>query len=103
MRAPDVRETDPIKIIQAVRQLARGRSNATGTVTLTANAATTVVSADVISADCRPVLFPTTANGSAEFGAGTIYISAVADGSFTITHANDANADKTFYWHAIGG
>lgn len=93
----------PREIITAIRQLIQGRSNATGTVTLTANQATTTVSKDTISGDAQVFLFPKTANAAAELGNGTAYISAVANGSFTVTHANNAQADRTFGYLVIGG
>lgn len=95
-------ETDPRKIAAAVRQLAEGRSNATGEVTLTASAASTAVTAVTCAAGSTPLLTPMTAHASAEVGAGTIYVSAVANGSFTITHANNAQTDRTFRWVVLG-
>lgn len=91
------------KIVSQVRALAEGRSIAAGTVTLTINVTTTTVTKSIISAGCFPVLFPTTANGAAELGAGTIYVSSVVSGSFVITHANNATAGRTFNYLAIGG
>lgn len=89
--------------IDGVHNLYRGRSMAVGSVTLTVNAATTTVTDASISADAKPQLTPTTANAAAEVGNGTMYVSAVAAGSFTITHANAATTGRTFYWHAPGG
>ena len=103
MRPPDIKEERPWIISQAIRQLAEGRSNAAGTVTLGTSVATTTVTSEVISADCYPQLTPASANGATEMGNGTIYVSSVLDGSFIITHANNATADRTFHWHAVGG
>ena len=89
--------------LDGIHNLYRGRSLAVGTVTLTPNAGTTTVTDETISADARPQLTPTTANAATEVGNGTMYISAVAAGSFTITHANAATTGRTFYWHAPGG
>jgi hypothetical protein len=97
-----IAERDPVKQNQAIRDLFAGRSNAVGTVTLTAGAASTVVTAINCGAGSRPFLMPTTANASAEFGNGTIYVSAVGQGEFTITHANNAQIDRTFFWVALG-
>jgi hypothetical protein len=95
---PTPDDTNLQRTAAAVKQLAQGRSNATGTVTLTANAATTTVS-DVNCASTSGVWFtPSTANASAEIGNGTMRLSAVANGSFTITHANNAQVDRTFYY-----
>jgi hypothetical protein len=97
-----IAEKDQTRQNQAIRDLFAGRSNAVGTVTLTASVATTTVTAINCGLGSRVFLMPTTANASAEFGNGTIRISAVANGSFTITHANNAQTDRTFYWVALG-
>jgi len=98
--APD--EKDARKIATAINQLAQGRSNAVGTVTLTANAATTVVSAKNCGAGSVVLLSPLTAHAAAELAAGTLYVSAVANGAFTLTHANNAQADRIFGYVAVG-
>jgi hypothetical protein len=74
-----------------------------GTVTLTANAATTTVNNTTVTTDSLVFLFPTSANAAADVGsAGSVYISAkVAATSFTITHPNNANTDKTFNYLII--
>lgn len=99
---PSADETDQRKVISTVRQLSEGRSNATGTATLTASAASTVVTALTCGEGSTVLLMPTTANASAEIGAGTIYIGTVANGSFTITHANNSQTDRVYRWVAIG-
>jgi len=99
---PAITETSVPRLTQAIRDLFAGRSNAVGTVTLRASQATTVVTALNIGKDSKIFLMPTTANASAEFGAGSIYVGTVGSGTFTITHANNANADKTFFWVALG-
>lgn len=73
-------------------------STASSTCTLTANAATTTVSDTRVTASSQIYLFPTSATAAADVGSATsVYISAkVAATSFTITHPNNANADKTF-------
>lgn len=92
------------RICQAIRDLFEGRSNAVGSVTLTASTASTVVTARNCGADSKVFLFPRTANAAAELGAGTAYITAanIERGQFTITHANNAQVDRTFSWVAIG-
>ncbi len=102
---PGITETDPQKIILSLQQIAAGRSNATGTVTLTASVATTTVNptqTGSIAAGSTPILTAMTANAAAEIGAGTIYVSAVANGSFTLTHANNAQTDRTFRYAILG-
>lgn len=102
---PGITETDLKKIVLAIQQLAAGRSNATGTVTLTVNVGTTTVTptqTGSIAAGSTPILTPTTANAAAEVGNGTMYVSAVANGSFTITHANASTTGRTFLYAILG-
>ena len=99
---PGITETDPKKVIRALQQLAAGRSNATGTVTLATGASATVVSDPNCAAGTVPLLTAASANAATEVGNGTIYVSAVANGSFTITHANSATAGRTFFYALQG-
>ena len=99
---PGISETDPKKIVLALQQLAAGRSNAIGSVTLATGAATTVVSDKNCAVGSTPLLTPATANAATELGNGTMYVSAVANGSFTITHANSATAGRTFLYAILG-
>lgn len=99
---PSITETSPVRIVQAIRDLFAGRSNAVGTVTLTANSATTVVTALNVGAGSRVFLMATTANAAAENGGTTLRISSVGQGTFTITHVNNAQTDRTFFWVALG-
>lgn len=84
---------------QAINSAIRGKLNCTGEVTLTANAASTVVIEKLCNANSVILLQPTTANAAAAIG--TTYIEAGA-GTFTITHANNAQADKSFKYVIIG-
>ena len=95
-----LQETSQVRQNQAIRDLFAGRSNAVGTVTLTASATTTDVTAINCGKDSKVFLMPTTANAAADFA--SCYISAVANGSFTITHPSDGDTDKTFFWVALG-
>lgn len=101
---PEINETDLKRIVLAIQQLAAGRSNAVGTVTLTANQASTVVTTrtGTCAPGSVPILIPTTANAATEFGAGTWYISSVGIDTFTITHVNSATTGRTFLY-AIHG
>lgn len=87
----------------AINRLIDGKINSTGSVTLTANAATTVVS-DARSGSASFIEFmPTTANAATEKGAGGMYVSARTAGTgFTITHANNAQNDRTFIYVILG-
>jgi LDH2 family malate/lactate/ureidoglycolate dehydrogenase len=93
-------ERDLRKFAIAIQQLAAGRSNATGTVTLTESATTTAVTDANFAAGSTVMLTPTTSNAAAALG--TTYVSARANGSFTLTHANNSQTDRTFLY-AIQG
>jgi hypothetical protein len=95
-------ERDLAKIVFTVRQLCEGRSNAVGTFTLAANAANTTVTARNCGSGSSVLCFPTTADAAAEWKNGTMYIGTVANGSFLVTHANNAQSDRTFMWVALG-
>jgi hypothetical protein len=99
---PGITETDLKKIVLAIQQLAAGRSNAVGTVTLKAGAASTIVTDKNCAVGSVPITVPTTASAAAEASNGTMFISAVTDGSFTITHANTATPGRTFLYAIIG-
>lgn len=92
------------QVHQAVRELIEGRSNAAGTVTLRASYATTTIEKPTINKNAIVILTPATANAAAEIGNGTMYVTvAAAGGAFTITHANNAQTNRTFGYLVIGG
>lgn len=99
---PFPNETDLRKIVASIRELAQGRSNAVGSFTLTANAASTTVTAVTCGSGSTVLPMPETANAAAEIGAGTMYVSAVNNGSFVVTHANNAQTDRTFRYAVVG-
>ncbi len=99
---PGITETDLKKMVLAIQQLAAGRSNAVGSVTLATGSPTTVVSTANCAAGSTPILTPATANAAAEVGNGMMFVSAVANGSFTITHANSATTGRTFLYAILG-
>lgn len=91
-------------IADIITAMQRGRHNNVGTVTLTANSATTTLTDARIAADSAVIIVPTTANASAEIGNGTIFISESnrVNGSIVITHANNAQADRTYRYAIMG-
>ena len=95
-------ETRLSKFALALQQLAAGRSNAVVAVTLAANAPSTVVTFQNCGAGSAPLAVPTSAHAAAEVGNGTMYVSHVANGSFTIAHANNAQTDRTFVFVCLG-
>lgn len=84
----------------AINQLGDGRSNGFGSVTLTANQATTVVTDRRVGTDTTITFMPETANAAAEMDG--MYVGTVTAGSFTITHANNAQTDRDFRYMLQG-
>jgi hypothetical protein len=104
MSAPQLSpsETQPYIIVNAVRQLMQGRSNAAGSATLTASAVSTNVTAPNCAPSSQVFLFPRTAHAAAELAAGSCYVSAVASGGFTLSHASNNQTDRTFSYVCLG-
>lgn len=98
--AVSTNEKDPAKFAVAINQLGSGRSNASGTVTLTASTTTTVVTAPNCGTGSEVFLMQKTANAATAFA--TTYVSAVGNGSFTLTHASNSQVDRTFGFFAVG-
>jgi len=94
------------KIAESINQILDGRVNSSGTVTLTASAATTVVNDRRVGRDSIILLMPLTANASAEQGAGMIYIGTgdidPLNNQFTINHANNAQTDRDYRYCILG-
>jgi hypothetical protein len=93
-------ETDQGKINRAIQQLEQGRLNVTGICTLAAGATTTIVKAANCGAASQVLLTARTANAAA--ASATTYVGAVANGSFSITHASNAQTDRTFGFACLG-
>lgn len=79
---------------RTINEILKGRANNVGEVTLTANATSTTISDIRVKLTMTVVLIPRTANAAAAMT--NVYISAVADGSITLTHSNAASVDRTF-------
>jgi hypothetical protein len=99
---PGITETDLKKIVLALQNLAAGRSNAVGSVTLAAGSSTTTVTTANCAQNSTPILTPASASAAAEVGNGAMYVSAVTNGSFTITHTNSATTGRTFLYALLG-
>lgn len=97
---PTLDDKDLTRIVLAILQLARGRSNAVGGVTLTPSATSTTVSFENCSSESQVILSPRTANAAGALS--TTYISAVNNKSFTIAHASAATTDRTFGFVVLG-
>lgn len=82
----------------------QGKLDCITEITLTANAATTTLT-DIRLSNQSVVLFdPKTANAAAELAAGTLYTLTAnrGTGSWVISHANNAQTDRTFQVLVIG-
>jgi hypothetical protein len=80
----------------------QGHIQNTGSVTLTDNVASTTVSDARAGANSFIGFMPTTANAAAELGGGTLYVATQGKQTFTITHANNAQTDRTFRYCILG-
>lgn len=95
-------ERDPSKFAFAIQQLAAGRSNATGSLTLRASQTTTTVTAPNCGAGSAVFLFPQTANAAAVVASTYVLAANVTAGQFIVTHPSNANTDKTFSYVCLG-
>lgn len=86
------------ELAEAVNRILQGNLNAVDTVTLTTSSATTTLLDSRIGPDSFIGFMPTTANAAAE----SLYVSSRGDQTATITHANNAQADRTFAYLVIG-
>lgn len=89
---------------EVIQQLRKGKMECVGEVTLTANAASTTLTDTRISPQSVIVWHPTTANAATELYGGTLYITDanMGSGTATITHANNAQTDRSFRYAVIG-
>jgi len=87
------------QLVQSTNFAIDGKTNNTGEVTLTANAASTAVTNNLCNVNSVILLQPKTANAAAALA--TTYCTA-GDGSFTVTHANNSQTDKEFKYVVIG-
>lgn len=88
----------------AINQILAGKLNAVTDVTLTANQATTVIEDPRIGVNSYLDFDPLTANAATEKEAGTLYVLAAnrIKGQATITHANNAQTDRSYKLLIIG-
>lgn len=79
-----------------------GKFDCTTEITLTINVASSTLSDYRLSPQSVLTFLPTTANAAAEIGNGTLFVGTRSDGSCIITHANNAQADRTFAVSILG-
>jgi hypothetical protein len=92
------------RMYEVLQQLRSGKMEVVGELTLTASAATTAVTDIRVSPQSVIVWHPRTANAAAELAAGTMYITDanMGSGTFTVTHANNAQTDRHYRYACIG-
>lgn len=92
------------RLWESLKPLRAGKTQNVTTLTLTANAATTVLNWYGLSPQSVVVFDPKTANAAAELAAGTMYVLTAnrANNAFTVTHANNAQVDRTFQVAIVG-
>lgn len=81
-----------------------GKLDCVAEFTLTANAATSTLTFEWLSPQSVVTFDPKTANAATEKAAGTLYVLTANRGNktWTVTHANNAQADRTFQVSIIG-
>lgn len=92
-------EKDLSKYAFSIQQLAEGRSNAVGSFTLTTSTTSTTVPAPNCGAESFVFITPHTANAA---GALASTYMAAGRGQFTVTHASNSQADRTFGFVCLG-
>ena len=91
-------------LANAINGLLDGRVESNSSLTLTASAASTVVTDRRVGKDSVILFMPLTANAATELYGATMYVSAIAprDSQFTITHANNSQTDRNFRYIVLG-
>ena len=93
-------------LADAIERILDGRLYCVGEVTLTANAASSAVTDYRVGLSSVILFMPVTANAAAELYGATMYVTAAnitpLTNQFTITHANNAQTDRTFRYLIIG-
>ncbi len=96
-------EKDTFKLADAINQLGQGRTNSTGTVTLSSTGATsTTVSAATCGAGSIVHLSPQTANAATANQTAYVASTDVTKGQFIIHHSSSTTTDRVFGWHVVG-
>lgn len=88
------------KLAVAINQILNGGINSVGTLTLTAGATSTAVTDARAGANSVPLLIPASATAAA--AVTSVYVSARAKGSFTISHNSTADTNRTYLYALLG-
>jgi len=94
-------ETSLRRIVEVVRGAMQGKTNNTNTFTITASAATTVITDLLVGGTSVIIPSPTTASAATEWASGGMYISSIGKQTFTVTHNNSAPTDRVFTYAVI--
>ncbi|MDP4005064.1 hypothetical protein [Methylobacterium sp. NEAU K] len=78
----------------AIRDLATGGTNASGDVTLVANATSTPVTDKLCTTDTMVVLSPRSASAAA----APVFVRSTGNGTFTLGHDASAATDRAFHY-----
>ena len=89
---PDRQARESARVVNLINS---GRLNCSASITLAANAATTVIQDVRLSIQSAILLMPTTAHAAAEIASGNLWIVCAA-GTATLNHTNNAQTDRTF-------
>lgn len=84
----------PRRVADSLNRVIEGRTDAYGEVTLAPGTTSTTVLEQYVSERSTVCLSPMTSNAAKDID--KVYISAVANGSFSIAHHNIAHTDVTF-------
>src|SRR5512139_899687 len=96
-------EKDQRRQNAAIRQLMEGRSNATGTVTLSSTGATsTSVTAPTVGASSVIALMPQTSAAAAAVATSYIPSTDVSARAFVVHHSSSTSTSLVFGWIALG-
>lgn len=87
-------------IATTVNKLASGRANNASSFTLAAGVTSTTVTDPAFESSMVPAFTPITANAAT--AVATTYVSSRSKGSFVVTHANNAQTDRTFIYTKWG-
>lgn len=90
------------KCAEVVNLAMNGKINTTGTVTLTANAATTTITDSRIGRTTKVFLVPTTANAANALATTYQTFPNASVESAVLNHANNAQTDRTFAYALLG-
>jgi hypothetical protein len=90
------------QLARAINQIRDGKINSTGNFVVSASVTQTVVIDRRCGADSRIFFQPLTANAAAALSGVYTLSGNIADGQFTVQHANNAQTDRIFNYVLLG-